>query len=72
MIEEKLSFTDLPSYLKTNVLEDNDKFRRESNKQMIQPIKASFNSKPWNNDDDPPPPSCGNNFNGIQTQRFIY
>jgi ubiquitin carboxyl-terminal hydrolase 35/38 len=72
LIDENLSFQDLPAYLKKYVIEDNVKFNQENRRSSMQPIKTSFNPKPWNNDDDPPPSSCGNNFNDIQANRFIY
>lgn len=66
---EIVDFVDIPSYLKSFVLEDNDTFRREGSKSFR--IKFQSPVKPWNNDDDPPPSSCGNNID-MHTNRFIY
>jgi ubiquitin carboxyl-terminal hydrolase 35/38 len=71
-IDDTLIFEDLPEYLRKYVNDDNIKFHSENRRSSMQPIKTSFNTKSWNNDDDPPPSSCGNNFNDIQANRFIY
>lgn len=68
--DDILDFVEIPSYLKSFVLEDNDTFRREGSKSFR--IKFQSPVKPWNNDDDPPPSSCGNNINEMHTNRFIY
>lgn len=69
-LHDDLKFMEIPTYLKTFVLDDNDNFHRENSKSFR--IKFQSPVKPWNNDDDPPPSSCGNNFNNMHTNRFIY
>lgn len=69
--EDKLPlFEDLPLFIRTFIMEDNEAYVRETKKFNKDYNKPLPKVNGWN-DDDPPPSSCGNNFD-VQQNRFIY
>lgn len=68
--DTSLNFDELPSLLKTFIMEDNEAYKKEARKFSFHPIKTMPKTNGWNDDDPPPPSSCGSNLN-LQTNRFI-